>query len=292
MRLRRVLPLAARTSALSLALLLGAVGCGPVAEHSSWQVAGPQPVGPGARSTPPGTPASGTDPTRPGVGQSAPTGSPTVGRPGGAAGVMSGPAGSQSRTGTDAVALTFDDGPDPVNTPKLLDLLAAQGVKATFCLVGHRVRDNQEIVKRIAAEGHTLCNHSWQHLEDLAKRPDAYLLRDLVATNEQIHKAVPGAPIKYFRAPYGNFTPRLNGFAAQLGMTPLSWNVDDECWLTSKYGTGGKMTAHMAAMVHKETRKGSIILSHDNLKPQTPVAYQQILPWLKARFTLVPMPVD
>ena len=67
-------------------------------------------------------------------------------------------------------------------------------------------------------------------------------------------------------------------------MTPLSWNVDDECWLTSKYGTGEKMTAHMAAMVHKETRKGSIILSHDNLKPQTVAAYQQILPWLKARF--------
>jgi peptidoglycan/xylan/chitin deacetylase (PgdA/CDA1 family) len=280
MRLRRLLPLAARTSALSLALLLGAAGCGPFAEHTSgWQVAGPKPVGTGTRTPPPaGTPAA-----------LPPTGNPTAGRAAG--GVMSGPAGSQSRTGTDAVALTFDDGPDPVNTPKLLDLLKAQGVKATFCLVGHRVRDNQAIVKRIAAEGHTLCNHSWQHLEDLAKRPDAYLMRDLVATNEQIHKAVPGAMIRYFRAPYGNFTTRLNGFAARLGMTPLSWNVDDECWLTSKYGTGGTMIAHMAAMVHRETRKGSIILSHDNLKPQTIVAYQQILPWLKARFRLVPMPV-
>ncbi|MFD0821137.1 polysaccharide deacetylase family protein, partial [Micromonospora zhanjiangensis] len=220
-------------------------------------------------------------------------------QPGGAPGpkpsprpeVMHGPAGSQSRTGTDAVALTFDDGPDPVNTPKLLDLLKAHGVKATFCLVGHRVRDNQEIVKRIAAEGHTLCNHSWQHLEDLAKRPDKYLMRDLVATNEQIHKAVPGAKIQYFRAPYGNFTTRLNGFAARLGMIPLSWNVDDECWQTAKYGSGAKMTGHMAAMVRQETRKGSIILSHDNLKPQTPVAYQEILPWLTARFQLVPMPV-
>ena len=80
-------------------------------------------------------------------------------------------------------------------------------MKATFCLVGHRVRDNQEIVKRIAAEGHTLCNHSWQHLEDLGQAAGRIPMRDLVATNEQIHKAVPGAPIKYFRAPTATSPP-------------------------------------------------------------------------------------
>ena len=110
---------------------------------------------------------------------------------------------TQSRS----VALTFDDGPDPVNTPRLLDLLRRHRVTATFCLVGHRARDHKDIVRRIVADGHTLCNHSWQHLQDLGKRRSAYLARDLEATNEQIHKAVPGAPIRYFRAPYGNFSP-------------------------------------------------------------------------------------
>ncbi|AGZ45939.1 polysaccharide deacetylase family protein [Actinoplanes friuliensis] len=193
----------------------------------------------------------------------------------------------QRTTGTKSVGLTFDDGPDPVNTPKLLDLLKKYNVKATFCLVGHRVRDNKALVKRIAAEGHTLCNHSWQHLEDLRERDDAYAFRDLEATNEQLHKAAPGAKIKYFRAPYGNFSPRLTQFAAKLGMTALSWNVDDQCYLTAEYGKGAAMRKRMFDIVKRDTRPGSIILSHENLKPHTVAAYETILPWLKQNFTLV-----
>lgn len=201
-----------------------------------------------------------------------------------------GPSGSQRGTGTDAVALTFDDGPDPDVTPKLLDLLKKYDVKATFCLVGHRVRDNKQLVRRIADEGHTLCNHSWQHLEDLRDRADKYMFRDLEATNEQLHKAAPGAPIKYFRAPYGNFSPKLVAFAAKLGMTALYWDVDDQCYLTAKYGTDAEMRKHMFNVVKRDTRKGSIILTHDNRKPFTITAYETILPWLKKKFTLVPLP--
>jgi peptidoglycan/xylan/chitin deacetylase (PgdA/CDA1 family) len=195
----------------------------------------------------------------------------------------------QRTTGTESVALTFDDGPDPVTTPKLLDLLKKYRVKATFCLVGHRVRDNKALVRRIAAEGHTLCNHSWQHL-DLRARDDAYAFRDLEATNEQLRKAVPGAKIKYFRAPYGSFSPRLDDFAAQLGMTPLSWNVDDQCYLTADYGKGAAMRKRMFSIVKRDTRPGSIILSHDNLKPFTVTAYETILPWLQQNYTLVALP--
>ncbi|MEV4636487.1 polysaccharide deacetylase family protein [Actinoplanes sp. NPDC049548] len=99
-------------------------------------------------------------------------------------------------------------------------VVISRSPRATFCLVGHRVRDNKALVRRIAAEGHTLCNHSW----------------DLEATNEQLHRAAPDAEIKYFRAPYGNFSPRLADFAARLGMTPLRWNVDDQCYLTADSG--------------------------------------------------------
>jgi peptidoglycan/xylan/chitin deacetylase (PgdA/CDA1 family) len=198
----------------------------------------------------------------------------------------------QRTTGTGSVALTFDDGPDPVNTPKLLDLLKKHHVKATFCLVGHRVRDNKALVRRIADEGHTLCNHSWQHLQDLRERGDAYAFRDLEATNEQLHKAAPNAKIKYFRAPYGNFSPRLGDFAARLGMTPLSWNVDDQCYLTAEYGKGAAMRRRMFDIVRRDTRPGSIILSHENLKPHTVAAYGTILPWLTKNFTLVALPTD
>jgi peptidoglycan/xylan/chitin deacetylase (PgdA/CDA1 family) len=188
------------------------------------------------------------------------------------------------------VALTFDDGPDPKNTMDLLDLLKEQAVKATFCVVGSRARDHPEVVRRIAAEGHTLCNHSWQHLQNLSEREDSYLSWDLQSTNDAIRTAVPGARIDYFRAPYGNFTPRLIEFAARLNLKPIYWDVDDECYTTSKYGVGPAMTNHMTAIVQRDTRPGSIILSHENLKPHTVATYRSLLPWLKSHFRLIALP--
>ena len=201
-----------------------------------------------------------------------------------------GPGGSVVKTGSPAVALTFDDGPDPINTPKILDQLKQCGVKATFCLVGFRARDNPAMVARIAAEGHTLCNHSWQHLFDLAKRDDTYIRRDLQKTNDAIHKAAPGAKISYFRAPGGNFTGKLVSIAQDLGMKSIYWHVDPRDWESSKYGKGTPMVNHVIAAVERDVRPGSIILSHDNGKPDTITAYRTLLPWLKARYTLIGLP--
>ena len=108
-------------------------------------------------------------------------------------------------------------------------------MKATFCVTGWRARDNPAIIQRIAAEGHTLCNHSWQHLENLGKLDDAAIRKDLEATTRRIQQPAPGVPVRYFRAPYGNFTARLNQIARSLGMTPLSWSVDDQSWASDKY---------------------------------------------------------
>ncbi|WP_290863719.1 polysaccharide deacetylase family protein [Hamadaea sp.] len=205
-----------------------------------------------------------------------------------------GPAGSISVTGTQNVALTFDDGPDPINTPKMLDMLKQCGVKATFCLVGFRARDHPDLVRRIVAEGHTVCNHSWQHLLDLAadERTDAYIKRDLEHTNQVIHAAAPDAKIRYFRAPGGNFTPRLVQIAKDLGMTSIYWSLDPRDWESSKYGTGAQMTNHVISAIESGVRPGSIVLSHDNGKPTTIAAYRVLLPWLKARFRLVALPTD
>jgi peptidoglycan-N-acetylglucosamine deacetylase len=198
--------------------------------------------------------------------------------------------GSMVATGTPTVALTFDDGPDPAITPKLLDLLRANRLTATFCLVGSRVKRYPELTARIAAEGHTLCNHSWDHAEFLYRGDDAKITRDLERTTAAIHKAAPGAPIRYFRAPYGNFTPRVIAVAKRLTMLPLGWNVDDQCYTTSRYGTGPAMVRHMSTRVRRDTKPGSIILSHDLAKPQTLVAYKQLLPWLRAHFDVAALP--
>ncbi|MBV1851623.1 polysaccharide deacetylase family protein [Catellatospora sp. NEAU-YM18] len=196
------------------------------------------------------------------------------------------------KTGTDAVALTFDDGPDPINTPKMLDLLKQCGVKATFCLVGFRARDRPDLVRRIYEEGHTLCNHSWQHLTDLGKRGHDYMLKDLKATNDAIHKTVPDAKIAYFRAPGGNFTTEMVQVAKDLGMTSIYWHVDPRDWDSSSYGRGSAMVRHVISSVEGSVRPGSIILSHDNGKPDTITAYRTLLPWLKARFELIGLPVE
>jgi peptidoglycan/xylan/chitin deacetylase (PgdA/CDA1 family) len=146
------------------------------------------------------------------------------------------------------------------------------------------------------AEGHTLCNHSWQHL-DLSHPPTTTatgkpytILHDLDATNNAIRKAVPGAVIKYFRAPYGAWTPDVIAAAKALGMTPLDWSVDPRDWDSDTYGTGPKLSNHVISAVEADVHPGSIVLSHDNVHPDTIVAYRTLLPWLKARFTLIPMP--
>jgi peptidoglycan/xylan/chitin deacetylase (PgdA/CDA1 family) len=204
--------------------------------------------------------------------------------------VNGGPAGSAQLTGTAGVALTFDDGPDPINTPRLLDVLKQFHVKATFCLVGFRARDHPDLVKRIVDEGHTVCNHSWQHDLRLATRSPDRIRGDLQATNDAIHNAAPDAKIKYFRAPGGNFTSGVVDIARSLGMSSLYWWVDPRDWDDTHDGSAQAHISRVVSNVRNRVKPGAIVLSHDNGQPQTVVAYQQLLPWLKDRYTLIAMP--
>jgi len=194
------------------------------------------------------------------------------------------------KTGTSAVALTFDDGPDPVQTPRLLDLLATNHVKATFCLVGQNVAAHPDLVRRIVAEGHTLCNHTWRHSLTLGKQKPAEIRADLQRTNDAIHAAVPGAEIKYMRAPGGNFTPNFVKVAADLGMSSIYWQVDPRDW---DHPAGESDAAHRAKVisaVKTQAHPGSIVLSHDYAQPDTIAAYRTLIPWLQHRYQLIPLP--
>jgi peptidoglycan/xylan/chitin deacetylase (PgdA/CDA1 family) len=293
-----------RTTAVALLVaavivLFGAAACGPKTQHATAQ---PGAVVPSAGSAEPSSdPLASASPATSSPAPSAkasktagPSGTAkategafVVRAPGGG----SGPAGSMAHTGSTSVALTFDDGPDPVNTPKILEVLRANGVKATFCLVGFRVRDHPELVRQIVADGHTLCNHSWQHLTDLAKREQSYIDWDLQHTNDMIHAAVGnGVPIKYFRAPGGNFTADLVAKAKSMGMAPIYWDVDPQDWNHSHDANDAAHIARVIAEVKHQVRQGSIILSHDNVQPDTIVAYQTLVPFLKQHFTLVALP--
>jgi peptidoglycan/xylan/chitin deacetylase (PgdA/CDA1 family) len=170
-----------------------------------------------------------------------------------------------------AYTLSFDDGPDPKWTPKLLDILAEHRVKAIFCLVGTQVEANPDLVKRIAGEGHRLCNHSYKH-DHLGGLDEAAIRKDLEDTNAAIKKVVPDAEIAFMRAPYGEWSPTygepgvVSTVAAELGMRSLFWNVDSNDWRFVDNPQGaGLMFPPMKTLLESDPvqQTGAVILLHD-----------------------------
>ncbi|MEU4619018.1 polysaccharide deacetylase family protein [Actinoplanes sp. NPDC023801] len=195
-----------------------------------------------------------------------------------------GPFNSLRTTGSRVVMLSFDDGPDPVETPKILALLEKHQVKAVFCLVGTQARRHPDLVRQIAEAGHVLCNHTWSHDLRIGTKKSDQILDDLERTNAAIRAAAPGVAIPYFRAPGGNFTDRLVKTAYGDGMTSLYWEVDPRDWEHPEGETSAEHVKRIVTQVKKETRPGSIVLSHDFNQPDTTSAYEQLLPWLVANF--------
>lgn len=127
-----------------------------------------------------------------------------------------------------AIALTFDDGPDPEVTPRVLDALAQAGVRATFFLIGERARRHPDLVRRIVAEGHLVGNHSWDHAA-LPLRGRAAIAADLARTQDAIEHAC-GVRPAWFRPPYGLRDPRVLAEARELGMRTSLWSVSPRDW--------------------------------------------------------------
>ncbi|NUT32857.1 MAG: polysaccharide deacetylase family protein [Hamadaea sp.] len=190
-----------------------------------------------------------------------------------------------TRTGTAAVTLTFDDGPHATWTPRILDQLRAAGVKATFCLIGRQVKAHAALVRRMVAEGHTLCNHSWSHDLKLGRRTDVEIRADIQRTDAAILAVAPGAKIKYFRQPGGNFTAGEVQIVKAMGKIPLSWSVDPWDWASPG-------VEQIISRVLAHTRPGGIVLLHDGGgdRSQTLAAVKRLLPVLKTRCVLRALP--
>src|SRR5882762_11829915 len=104
------------------------------------------------------------------------------------------------------IAMTFDDGPSATLTPKLLDLLAAHHIKATFFVIGENVAEHPEIMAREAREGHEIANHTWSHA-NLAKMSDDGVRGQLRKTEDAIRSAIGNRPT-LMRPPYGSVSAR------------------------------------------------------------------------------------
>lgn len=183
----------------------------------------------------------------------------------------------QMDTGDKVVALTFDDGPHPGQTPQVLDLLAEHHAVATFCMIGEQVRLHPDVVRQVVDAGMRLCNHTVHHDEQLARHPPAAIDEELTDASAALRDAAgTDVAIRYFRAPGGNWTRPMRNIAARQGMRPLGWSVDPRDW--TRPGA-----AKIVSAVEKSVRPGSVVLMHDGggVRDQTVAALRTLLPWLE-----------
>src|SRR5215510_11960513 len=172
------------------------------------------------------------------------------------------------------IAMTFDDGPSATLTPKLLDLLAARHIKTTFFVIGENVAEHPEIVERAAREGHEIGNHSWSH-PNFGKMSEESVRSQLRRTDDAIKNATGKRPT-LMRPPYGSITDREKHWIHdEFGYDIILWDVDPLDW--KRPGP-----AVVRSRILKETRPGSIVLSHD-IHPGTIEAMPSTFDQLEAK---------
>jgi peptidoglycan-N-acetylglucosamine deacetylase len=157
---------------------------------------------------------------------------------------------------TRAVALTFDDGPDPEFTPRILQILAARGVRATFNMMGWNCRAHPELVHRVVAGGHDIGNHSWSHL-DLAQVDPTTARHELSAGRSMIER-VSGRELTFFRPPRGELTGVALRYAAEEQQSILLWTINGGL-------PGNRTPPSIRAEVARRIRPGFIVNFHDGI---------------------------
>ena len=159
--------------------------------------------------------------------------------------------------GARCIALTFDDGPDPVYTPKLLDLLREKGVKATFFVVGKRADQHPEVVRRAWAEGHLIANHTWSHYPLFCFLMPRRLRAEIDCGTESVRRICGFRP-RLFRSPVGLRHPLLAPYLQDAKLEYVSWTIRTRDTLTAS-------SAILARRILNKATSGDIILLHDRL---------------------------
>lgn len=176
------------------------------------------------------------------------------------------------QTSAPRLALTFDDGPHPQNTPWLLDILAQYRAKATFYVIGQNARRYPEILRRIVAEGHEIGNHSYTH-PVLSRLGDGNVLREIDRTQQVIWDIVGAVPVT-MRPPYGAFSQRqMRMLFDQRNISSVVWSVDPQDWRRPGVSV-------VADRMVRGARPGAVILAHDIHGPTVravPAALEGIL---------------
>ncbi|MFG2292917.1 polysaccharide deacetylase family protein [Streptomyces sp. NPDC048603] len=183
-----------------------------------------------------------------------------------------------------SMVLTFDDGPDPRYTPGILDTLAHHGQRAMFFVCGEMADVHRDLVRRMAAEGHVIGNHTWTHpLIPKLSRP---ALASEISRTSDVVEQITGEPPLWFRAPFGAWNRAAFEIGAELGMEPLAWTVDTLDWKEPGTGT-------IVSRVLRGAAPGVIVLNHDagGDRSQSVTALQSYLPQLLDRGYRMTLPV-
>jgi peptidoglycan/xylan/chitin deacetylase (PgdA/CDA1 family) len=178
----------------------------------------------------------------------------------------------KKRTTEKVVALTFDDGPDPIQTPKVLEVLKEYQTTACFFCIGHKIKGNEALLKSIVTEGHLIGNHSYSHSGLFPLYGLSKMKKDLQTCQCELER-VTSQPITLFRPPFGVTNPTIAKAVRQLGYTSIGWSIRT---LDTQQSAPDKILAR----IRKRLKPGAIILLHDRM-PGSDQLVKQILDLLK-----------
>jgi peptidoglycan/xylan/chitin deacetylase (PgdA/CDA1 family) len=190
------------------------------------------------------------------------------------------PAAGPTLSGDPEIVLTFDDGPDPRTTAKVLDTLKAHDARAIFFLVGWRMgqgdaKTSQDLVARMLREGHIVANHTMTHPQLCGMKPE--LVAEEIDASEQAISTVAGMPAKWFRTPYGAHCATLERMLGERNIRHFYWDIDSQEW---RHNSAKRMTAFITRSLARLQGR-AVILMHDT-KQATVKALPEILDWLAA----------
>lgn len=183
----------------------------------------------------------------------------------------------QSRDSGDLkrIALTFDDGPHPSYTEKLLDGLKERNVHVTFFVTGEHAELHPDIIKRMQQEGHLIGNHTYSHIQLNASNRSKFK-KELIRTNEII-QGITGEEVLYVRPPYGSWDKKLE---SELNMFPVFWNIDPLDWCTAN-------ASCVSQAVISSIHENDIILMHDYYDTSVEAALMVVDELTKKGYTFV-----
>lgn len=175
----------------------------------------------------------------------------------------------EKKTEKKRIALTFDDGPHPIYTPQMLELLKEEQVPATFFLLGENVELYGDVVKEIAKEGHLIGNHTYHHVQVTSLSLEE-ACKEIQETSDLIEELT-GTGTEYVRPPFGTWNEELE---ERLNMIPVMWSIDTKDWTTQNVDWIVRETV-------KHAEDHDIILMHDSYQ-STVDAVKRVIEQLEA----------